>query len=109
MLSATQVTSDPKELETRRQNQGSFELASVCLELNSRVEGTWDNPEPEAYITDLRGDVLVRGEDEEADACVGTISAFYVQLENAGDDGIPWSDVLDAHSGHVNLGGERSF
>ncbi len=76
----------------------SLDLPSLYLELTSHVEPTWDHPEPEAYVTDLHGDILVRGDDQEDDCCVGTISASRVHLQRASDDGMSWSDVLDAHS-----------
>lgn len=87
----------------RDREERSVELASVYLELKSRVEPTWDNPEPDDYIIDLRGDILIRGEQDDDDARVGNISAFYVHLEQAYDDGIPWFDVLDAHSADLAL------
>jgi hypothetical protein len=88
----------PRDREGR-----SVELASVYLELESRVEPTWDNPEPDDYIIDLRGDIVVRGNGDEHEVRVGSISAFYVHLEQAYEDGIPWFDVLDAHSADMAL------
>jgi len=98
MLSKTKPMAIPPVRQASGQMERSSDLPSLYLELTSHVEPTWDHPEPEAYVTDLRGDVLVRGEDQEDDCCVGTISAFRVHLQRASDDGMPWADVLDAHS-----------
>ena len=98
MLSKTQAPAHPPVREAAAPMESSLHLPSVYLELTSRVEPTWDNPEPEAYVTDLRGNVLVRGDDQEDAYCVGTISAFLVHLQRASDDGMSWADVLDAHS-----------
>jgi GNAT superfamily N-acetyltransferase len=98
VLSETQAPAHPPVREAAAQRESSLHLASVYLELTSRVEPTWDHPEPEAYVTDLRGKVLVRGDEQEDACCVGTISAFLVHLQRASDDGMSWADVLDAHS-----------
>ena len=87
----------------RDRAERSVELASVYLELKSRVEPTWDNPEPDDYIIDLRGDIVARGDGDEHEVRVGMISAFYVHFEQAYEDGIPWFDVLDAHSADMAL------
>ena len=51
-----------------------IELATVRLELKSRVEPTWGRGvEPDAYITDLDGDILLPKEDADDEICVGTI------------------------------------
>jgi hypothetical protein len=76
-----------------------FELASVYLELKSRVEPTWGKcVEPDAYITDLDGDILLPRAEADDEICVGKISAHSVHLGEAYDDGVPWFEVLDARS-----------
>jgi len=76
-----------------------IELASVYLELKSRVEPTWGECiEPDAYITDLDGDILPPRSEVDDEICVGTISAHFVHLGEANEDGMPWFDVLDARS-----------
>jgi GNAT superfamily N-acetyltransferase len=98
-MPSKQYSGVPFRCKRRHDQTGdSVELASVHLELESRVEPTWDNPEPEDYIVDLRGDVMVRGNLDEDDVRVGSVSAFLVHLEQAYEDGMPWFDVLDAHS-----------
>lgn len=44
----------------------------------------------------------MRGEEDDATR-VGSISGFYVHLEQAQEDGVPWFDVLDAHSADMAL------
>jgi len=76
-----------------------IELATVYLELKSRVAPTWGRCiEPDAYITDLDGDILLAQGDEDDEICVGTISAHSVHLDEANEHGMPWLDVLDARS-----------
>ena len=76
-----------------------IELASVYLELKSRVEPTWGECiEPDAYITDLDGDILLPRSEVDDEICVGTISAHFVHLGEANEDGMPRFDVLDARS-----------
>ncbi len=74
-----------------------MELPSVFLGLKSRVAPTWGKyVEPDAYITDLDGDILLPRSDADDEICVGTISAHSVHLGEANEDGMPWFDVLDA-------------
>ena len=54
--------------------------------------------EPDAYITDLHGDILFAREDDD-EIPVGTISAHSVHLDKAAEDGVSWFDVSDARSG----------
>jgi GNAT superfamily N-acetyltransferase len=76
-----------------------IELATVRLELKTRVEPTWGiGVEPDAYITDLAGDILLVKEDADDEMCVGTISAHSVHLDEAYENGVSWFDVLDARS-----------
>ena len=76
-----------------------IELPSVYLELKSRVEPTWGRGvEPDAYITDLDGDILLPRSEADDEICVGKISAHSVHLGEANEDGMPWFDVLDARS-----------
>ena len=80
------------------------ELAKVYLELNSRVQPTWgQSVEPDAYITDLSGEILVSHEGADDELRVGTVSAYSVHLDEAEEDGVPWLDVLDAHSGDTAM------
>lgn len=81
----------------------TVELAHVHLKLSTRIEPTWDNPEPEAYITSLRGGIFVASAQEERDIEVGSICAFYVHLEHAFDDGASWFNVLNAYSVDTEL------
>ena len=73
--------SSPCRRKPRGKAKPSIELASVYLELKSRVEPTWDNPEPDDYIVGLDGDVMVSGSGEEDDVRVGYINAFNVHLD----------------------------
>src|SRR3954452_3596636 len=85
-------------LPTNRDEE--MELARVHLELNSRVQPTWGRSvEPDAYITDLDGEIVVSREGADDELRVGTVSAHSVHLGEADEDGVPWFDVLDAHSG----------
>lgn len=79
------------------------DLATVYLELRSRVSPTWGRSvEPDAYIIDLDGDILLaRGDDDEIP--VGKISAHSVHLDEAYEDGVSWFDVLDARSGDTAM------
>lgn len=62
---------------TRRAEE--IELATVYLELNSRVQPTWgQSVEPDAYITDLEGGILVPREGTDGELRVGTVSAHSV-------------------------------
>jgi hypothetical protein len=64
---------------TRRVEE--IELATVYLELNSRVQPTWgQSVEPDAYITDLEGGILVAREAADGELRVGTVSAHSVHL-----------------------------
>jgi hypothetical protein len=82
----------------------AIELAAVYLELNSRVQPTWGRAvEPDAYITDLDGDILVSREGVDDELRVGTVSAHSVHLGEAYEDGVPWFDVLDARSGDTAM------
>lgn len=75
-----------------------IELATVYLELNSRVQPTWGQPvEPDAYITDLEGHILVPDE-ADREVRVGTVSAHSVHLGEAYEYGVSWFDVLDARN-----------
>ena len=95
--------SSPCRRKPRGKAKPSIERASVYLELKSRVEPTWDNPEPDDYIVGLDGDVMVSGRWQEDDVRVGYISAFNVHFGQAYDDGVPWFDVLDARSADMAL------
>ena len=76
-----------------------IELATVRLELKTRVEPTWGiGVEPDAYITDLHGDILLASEDSDDETRIGTISGHSVHLGEAYEDGVSWFDVLDARS-----------
>jgi len=76
-----------------------IELATIYLELNSRVAPTWGRcVEPDAYITDLEGEILLPRGDTDDEIRVGTISAHSIHLGEASEDGVPWFDVLDARS-----------
>ena len=76
-----------------------IELATIRLELKSRVEPTWGRGvEPDAYITDLDGEILLPKEDTDDEICVGTISAHSVHFGEAYENGVSWFDVLDARS-----------
>jgi hypothetical protein len=68
-----------------------IELATVYLELKSRLAPTWGRcVEPDAYVTDLDGDILLAGGDADDEICVGTISAHSVHLDEANEHGVPW-------------------
>jgi GNAT superfamily N-acetyltransferase len=76
-----------------------IELATIRLELKSRVEPTWGRGvAPDAYITDLDGDILLANEDAGDEIRIGTISAHSVHLDEAYENGVSWFDVLDAGS-----------
>jgi hypothetical protein len=67
-----------------------MELATVYLELKSRVSPTWGRcVEPDAYITDLQVDILLARGDAGDEIRVGTISAHSVHLDQASEDGVP--------------------
>lgn len=85
---------------TRPTNRGEgIELASVYLQLKTRVTPTWGVcVESDSYITDLGGDILLTQNDTDDEICVGKISAHSVHLGEAYEDGVPWFDVLDARS-----------
>ena len=84
-------------LPTHRDEE--IELDRVYLELNSRVQPTWGRSvEPDAYITDLNGEILVSREGADDELRVGTVSAHSVHLGEADEDGVPWLDILDARS-----------
>lgn len=69
------------------------------MELKSRVRPTWGRGvEPDAYITDLDGDILLEKGGADDELCVGTISAHSVHLDEAYENGVSWFDVLDARS-----------
>lgn len=55
--------------------------------------------EPDAYITDLEGEILVSREGADHGIHVGTVSAHSVHLGEADEDGVSWFDVLDARDG----------
>ena len=81
-----------------------LELISVHLGLNSRVQPTWGpSVEPDAYITDLDGEILVPREGADDQIRVGTVSAHSVHLGEAEEGGVPWFDVLDARSGDTAM------
>jgi hypothetical protein len=63
-MTSKQLTS-PCRRKPRGKAKPSIELASVYLELKSRVEPSWDNPEPDDYIVGLDGDVMVSGSGED--------------------------------------------
>ena len=89
--------SDYQALPTRRDEE--IELARVYLELNTRVQPTWGwSVEPDAYITDLEGEILVSREGAGDELRVETVCAHSVHLGEADEDGVPWFDILDAHS-----------
>lgn len=89
-------------LPTRREEE--IELARVYLELNSRVQPTWGpSVEPDAYITDLDGEILVSRDGANDELRVGTVSAHSVHLGKAEEDGVPWFDVLDARDGDTAM------
>lgn len=79
------------------------ELATLYLESKSRVSPTWGGPvEPDAYITDLDGEILLARDDDD-EIRVGTISAHSVHLDEADEHGVSWFDVLDARSGDTAM------
>ena len=81
-----------------------IELARVYLELNTRVQPTWGPAvEPDAYITDLEGEILVSREGADDGIHVGTVSAHSVHLGEADEDGVSWFDVLDARDGDTAM------
>lgn len=81
-----------------------LELPRIYLELNSRVQPTWGpSVEPDAYITDLNGEILLSREGADDELRVGTVSAQSVHLGEAQEAGVPWLDVLDAHSGDTAM------
>jgi GNAT superfamily N-acetyltransferase len=83
----------------RTKAEDQIELASVHLELKSRVASTWNvGAEPDAYLTDLDGDILLPRYETGDDIRLGTISAYSVHLGDAYEDGVLWFDVLDARS-----------
>jgi GNAT superfamily N-acetyltransferase len=91
----TQKSPQPKSM--RRTEE--IELATVYLELNSHVQPTWGQPvEPDAYITDLEGHILVPDDGADREVRVGTVSAHSVHLGEAYEDGVSWFDLLDARS-----------
>jgi hypothetical protein len=59
--------------------------------------------EPDAYITDLDGEILVSREGADDELRVGTVSAHSVHLGEADEDGVPWFDVLDARDGDTAM------
>ncbi len=59
--------------------------------------------EPDTYITDLDGEILVSREGMNEKVRVGTVSAHSVHLGEADEDGVPWFDVLDARSGDTAM------
>lgn len=59
--------------------------------------------EPDAYITDLDGEILVSREGADDELRVGTVSAHSVHLGEADEDGVPSFDVLDARSGDTAM------
>ena len=66
-----------------------IELATVRLELKTRVEPTWGRGvEPDAYMTDLGGDILLATEDADGEIRIGTISAHSVHLDEAYENGV---------------------
>ena len=70
---------DRQALQTRREEE--IELARVFLELNNRVQPTWGRAvKPDAYITDLDGEILVSAEGADDELRVGTVSAHSVHL-----------------------------
>jgi GNAT superfamily N-acetyltransferase len=76
-----------------------IELASVQLEVKGHISPTWDKgAEPDAYITDLAGDILLPKAEADDEIRVGTVSAYSVRLGEASEDGVSWFDVLDARS-----------
>jgi hypothetical protein len=78
-----------------RRRRPAIELAPVSLQLKSHVFPAWECAEPDAYIVDLNGDILLAGDDED-DTRIGTISAYSVHLDQALEDGVSWFEVLDA-------------
>jgi hypothetical protein len=79
-----------------------IELAHVFLELTTSVAPTWDNHEPENYLTHLSANVCISSDDSDC-IVVGTVSAFSVRLSNALDDGVSWFDVLDSYNDDIAL------
>jgi hypothetical protein len=59
--------------------------------------------EPDAYITDLDGEILVSRDGADHKVRVGTVSAHSVHLGEAEEDGVPWFDVLDARDGDTAM------
>jgi hypothetical protein len=94
--------SSPEALPARQHEE--LELARVYLELNSRVQPTWGRSvEPDAYITDWGGEILVSREGADDELRVGRVSAHCVHLGEAEEDGLSWCDVLDARSGDTAM------
>ncbi len=80
------------------------ELASVHLEIKAHVSSTWESGvEPDAYVTDLQGDILLPNPDADDDICIGKVSAYSVHFGEASEDGVSWFDVLDARSADTAL------
>jgi GNAT superfamily N-acetyltransferase len=92
------VRSKPKPNQLRAVN-----LESPFLELMSTVMPTWNNPEPDAYITPLTGNVCIPSGGDDECKIVGKISAYSIHLGNASEDGVSWFEVLDSHSADVAL------
>ena len=59
--------------------------------------------EPDAYITNLDGEILVSREGADHELRVARVSAHSVHLGEAEDDGVPWFDVLDALDGDAAM------
>ena len=89
-------TTPARRLPKSASRAEEIELATIYLELKSRVAPTWGRcVEPDADVKDLDGDILLAG-DADDEICVGTISAHSVHLDQANEHGVPWFDVLDA-------------
>ena len=99
MPSTKQKTTHRRRRSKLADRTEEIELASLHLEVKGYVSPTWDiGAEPDAYITDLAGDILLPKADADDEICVGTIFAYSVHLGEALEDGVSWFDVLDSRS-----------
>ena|SRR5450755_750856 len=78
-------------------------LEFVFLELKSTVLPTWNDAEPDNYITPLSGDVCIPRDEDDSHTVVGSIGSYYVHLGNASDNHVSCFEVLDAHSADTAL------
>jgi hypothetical protein len=98
------MASNHKKRARKSVHRKDVELASVRLGMESRVDAPWDGlAGPDAYITDLDGEILIPGEEDESEIVVGTVSGYSVHLSQADDCGYSWFEVLDARNADIAL------